>query len=198
MALSPFSATWRNDVAKLFASIQTSLTTFVVGPATATDHAIARYDLTTGKLLQNSVVTVGDTGAIAGAISLAMSGVADLNSTALTLSKRTIHNGPLNLGTTNILTIAAGVITISSSASSNILVDTQGGAATDDLDTISGGQDGDIVLLRSLSAARDTTIKNGTGNILTATGADYVLATATACIMLINFGGNNWREISRS
>ena len=32
----------------------------VVGPASATDNAIARYDLTTGKLLQNSGVTVGD------------------------------------------------------------------------------------------------------------------------------------------
>ncbi len=34
----------------------------VVGPATSTDNAVARYDGTTGKLLQNSVVIVGDTG----------------------------------------------------------------------------------------------------------------------------------------
>jgi hypothetical protein len=39
----------------------------VVGPASATDNAIARFDTTTGKLIQNSVVTVSDTGAIAGA-----------------------------------------------------------------------------------------------------------------------------------
>jgi hypothetical protein len=39
----------------------------VVGPASATDNAIARFDSTTGKLIQNSVVTVSDTGAIAGA-----------------------------------------------------------------------------------------------------------------------------------
>lgn len=37
----------------------------VVGPSSATDNAIARFDTTTGKLIQNSVVTVGDTGAIA-------------------------------------------------------------------------------------------------------------------------------------
>ena len=42
----------------------------VVGPASSTDNAIARFDSTTGKLLQNSVVTVGDTGAIAGATSI--------------------------------------------------------------------------------------------------------------------------------
>jgi len=38
----------------------------VVGPGSATDNAIARFDSTTGKLIQNSVVTIGDTGNIAG------------------------------------------------------------------------------------------------------------------------------------
>lgn len=38
----------------------------VVGPASATDNAIARFDTTTGKLIQNSVVTIGDTGNMAG------------------------------------------------------------------------------------------------------------------------------------
>jgi hypothetical protein len=45
----------------------------VVGPASSTDNAIARFDTTTGKLLQNSVVTVGDTGAVAGVTTLAAS-----------------------------------------------------------------------------------------------------------------------------
>jgi hypothetical protein len=35
----------------------------VVGPASATDNAVARYDGTTGKLIQNSAVTIGDDGA---------------------------------------------------------------------------------------------------------------------------------------
>jgi hypothetical protein len=38
----------------------------VVGPASSTDNALVRFDATTGKLIQNSVVTVGDTGNIAG------------------------------------------------------------------------------------------------------------------------------------
>lgn len=33
----------------------------VVGPSSATDNAIARFDSTTGKLIQNSVVTIADT-----------------------------------------------------------------------------------------------------------------------------------------
>lgn len=39
----------------------------VTGPASATDNAIARYDSTTGKLLQNSAVTIDDTGLISAA-----------------------------------------------------------------------------------------------------------------------------------
>src|SRR4029077_10062484 len=34
----------------------------VVGPASSTDNAIARYDLTTGKLLQTSLASVDDSG----------------------------------------------------------------------------------------------------------------------------------------
>lgn len=37
-----------------------------VGPSSSTDNAVARFDATTGKLLQNCVVTIGDTGNIAG------------------------------------------------------------------------------------------------------------------------------------
>jgi len=45
----------------------------VTGPASSTDNAIARFDSTTGKLLQNSVVAVGDTGAVTGVTTLAAS-----------------------------------------------------------------------------------------------------------------------------
>lgn len=46
----------------------------VVGPSSATDNAVARFDTTTGKLIQNSVVTISDTGAVSGVTSM---GVAD-------------------------------------------------------------------------------------------------------------------------
>lgn len=47
----------------------------VVGPGSATDNAVARFDLTTGKLIQNSAVTIADTtGAIAGTQSVTFSG----------------------------------------------------------------------------------------------------------------------------
>lgn len=47
----------------------------VVGPASATDNAIARFDSTTGKLIQNSAVTIADTtGVIAGTQGVTLSG----------------------------------------------------------------------------------------------------------------------------
>ena len=46
----------------------------VYGPASATDNAVARFDLTTGKLIQNSVVTIADTGNVAGVGTLSASG----------------------------------------------------------------------------------------------------------------------------
>ena len=45
----------------------------VSGPASSTDNALTRFDGTTGKLIQNSVVTVGDAGAVSGVTTLAAS-----------------------------------------------------------------------------------------------------------------------------
>jgi len=46
----------------------------VVGPASATDNAITRFDGTTGKLIQNSVVSISDLGAIAGVTGIDLDG----------------------------------------------------------------------------------------------------------------------------
>lgn len=39
---------------------------YVAGPNTATDNAVARFDAATGKLVQNSAVTIDDNGVLAG------------------------------------------------------------------------------------------------------------------------------------
>jgi hypothetical protein len=64
----------------------------VVGPASATDNAVARYDLTTGKLIQNSLVIVDDTGSVTGVNSLtAKSLTVNDNSTFGTSNSDTIN-----------------------------------------------------------------------------------------------------------
>lgn len=52
----------------------------VTGPAGATDNAIARFDLTTGKVIQNSSWTIGDTGTLthASIVQMATTGTAFL------------------------------------------------------------------------------------------------------------------------
>jgi hypothetical protein len=51
----------------------------VAGPSSSTDNAITRFDGSTGKLIQNSVVTVSDTGAVAGVTSITDLNFVDFN-----------------------------------------------------------------------------------------------------------------------
>jgi hypothetical protein len=46
----------------------------VVGPSSATDNRLTRFDGTTGKLIQQSLVTVDDSGNVSGVAALSMSG----------------------------------------------------------------------------------------------------------------------------
>lgn len=67
------------DVQAAFQEIQGDIDSLtsnkVTGPASATDEAIARYDLTTGKLLQNSLVKIDDAGQITGATKLTVDSI---------------------------------------------------------------------------------------------------------------------------
>lgn len=53
----------------------------VVGPSSATDNAIARFDTTTGKLIQNSAVTISDAGDMSGVSSLGVANYIDFDTT---------------------------------------------------------------------------------------------------------------------
>jgi hypothetical protein len=59
----------------------------VVGPSSATDNAVARFDATTGKLIQNSLVIIDDTGSVTGV-------------NALTAESLTVNNNA-TLGSSN-------------------------------------------------------------------------------------------------
>jgi hypothetical protein len=94
-------------------------------------------------------------------------------------------------------TIAAGIISLAGGAGSSYLeIDTQGGAASDDLDTINGGVDGDLIILTAANDARTVVCKDSTGNLRLA-GADFSLDSVDDTLMLI-YNGANWLEISRS
>ena len=64
------------QIDEINASDSANLAADVEGPSSATDNAIVRFDGTTGKLIQNSVVTIADTtGVIAGTQGVTISGV---------------------------------------------------------------------------------------------------------------------------
>jgi len=81
------------------------------------------------------------------------------------------------------LTIAAGVIT---KTKAYHFVDTEADAATDDLDTISGGSDGDIIFLEAEHTDRTVILKDGTGNLQL--GGDIYLDNTGLVVALIYNG----------
>lgn len=68
----------------------------------------------------------------------------------------------IGLGAPSELTIAAGVVTKTKAYHT---IDTAADAAEDDLDTINGGVDGDIIFIGAEHTDRTVIIKDGTGNI---------------------------------
>ena len=86
------------------------------------------------------------------------------------------------------LTVASGSITLRESIHR---VDTEGDAASDDLDTIVGGWVGRTVTLFPSHTARTVVVKDGTGNILVS-GGDFSMDNTGDSISLI-FDGSNWQ-----
>lgn len=79
------------------------------------------------------------------------------------------------------LTISSGAVTITGA---NHTIDTESDAATDDLDTISGGVDGAIITIQAENSARATTVKHNTGNIYNPVGADIILSDVYQAVLL--------------
>jgi hypothetical protein len=69
----------------------------VTGPASSTDNAIVRFDLTTGKILQNSTITISDTGTMAAA------------SGTLTITAPTLTTPALGTPVSGVLTSCTGL-----------------------------------------------------------------------------------------
>ena len=93
--------------------------------------------------------------------------------------------GFFNLATQGELTVATGAITVTGSLHT---VDTQDDDATDDLNTINGGNAGDILVLYSADNGRDTTLKDGADNLLLA--GDFALSAIQDKIVLIKVGAD--------
>lgn len=99
------------------------------------------------------------------------------------LAKALSDAGDLEFAASTGLTIATGAITITQNFHR---VDTEGAAASDDLDTINGlANDGMVLVLRAANDARTVIIKHGTGNIKCVGNADLSLDDAQDFALLV-------------
>ena len=90
-------------------------------------------------------------------------------------------------------TIASGAISV---ISSRHLVDTEGNAATDVLDTVNGLQDGEVTILSPANAAREVLVREG-GNLTLTGGAEFRMNGTDAMIALVGTASGA-RELFRS
>jgi hypothetical protein len=101
-------------------------------------------------------------------------------------------NGHFSVGTFEDVVISAGSITV---LSVQVDVDTEASAASDDLDTISGLNEGRIVILAQSNSNRDIVVTEN-GNIRLQ-GGSFTLSGQLHRLTLVKHG-NNFHEISRN
>ena len=102
--------------------------------------------------------------------------------------------GFISFGSPSELTIAGGAITATKSYHT---VDTAGDASTDNLDTINGGSDGNILVIRPESNLRTVVAKDVTGN-LTLAGDFSMGANSDTLTLIYDAETSAWIELSRS
>ena len=98
----------------------------------------------------------------------------------------------LSLASPRELTIASGAVTADQAYHA---IDTEDEYPTDDLDTISGGTDGDLLVVRSDNSERVVTLKDGTGNLQMSGDADLDTKYETA---LLVSNGTDWLELGHA
>ena len=168
----------------------------VVGPAAATDNAVARFDTTTGKLIQNSAVTIADTtGVIAGTQGVTFSGS---TSGTTTVQPAATASGTLTLpaatdtlvGRTTTDTLTNKTVNLSSNTLSGTTAQFNTALSDGDFATLAGTE---TLTNKTISGASNTItnvslttsvtgtlpIANGGTNITSYTQGDILFSSAT-------------------
>jgi len=94
----------------------------------------------------------------------------------------------------NTATISSGAITYTGAY---MVVDTEGGASSDTLDTINGGTAGDRLLLRGATVNQDIIISDNTGNIQTNNGVNFTLEPLHGDCVEFYYDGSSWIQAAR-
>lgn len=193
-------------------TINTTLTNKVTGPASATDNAVTRYDGTTGKLVQDSVVTIDDVGVT--------SGITQLNVDNIRVDGNTISstdtNGNLTLDPNGTGDVVANktlrTVTTEEKSSAN---DTATGSnatltfpatgivrltgALTSIDMIPAGQPGQVLILENHTGS-NVIVNNDTGataanRILTGTKANITVSDEASLSLVYDGTEQRWMVI---
>lgn len=109
--------------------------------------------------------------------------------------------GASDTGQTNIKLDDPPTLTIASDAITRTqvwhYVDTEGGAASDNLATISGGSEGQLLIIQIINASHAVTVKHNTGNIYLQNGQDIVMNSLYMLLFLLyNSDLSRWVQIN--
>ncbi len=163
----------------------------VVGPASATDNAVARFDGTTGKLIQNSTVTIADTtGDIAGtgAITPASNDGGALGSVSLSFSD-------LFLATGGVVNWNNGDVTITHSANTLAFAGASSGYTLDSLVTVSSSSASALAVGANGSTNPVLKVDASTASVATGISVTGAAAAGRAAVAVLSSGTNEGLSI---
>lgn len=104
--------------------------------------------------------------------------------------------GSLQYNSATELTISSGAVTTTQAHHG---IDTEGDAANDDLDTINGGNAGEILLILANNSARTVRLRNGVGNIFLKHQVDshaFSFSSPSGAGAAIRYAGGGWYDFA--
>ena len=219
------SAVTGGSLSILATNLATAINSFISSPnfiATADGEKVYVFTALTGSASNGDAVVLTTSGTLAGSTTTMDGGTSNTDnfdqltgykvyinsdpsavagdlSGASDVTKYVVRKPANSAQSVDAYTIASGNITVTrNSLITEITVDTEGGAAKDNLDYIvsDGFNEADILIIRGLASGKVTTVTES-GNINLANNATFDTGTKDNVIALQYFGGD-WYELFRS
>ena len=169
----------------------------VVGPASATDNAVARFDTTTGKLIQNGAVLVDDSGNVSGVGNITLSGTVDGRDVATDGTKldgvesgaQADQNLFSTINATSGTDPVADAVTDTLNLSAGTGITVTGDSGTDTITIATTVVDTDEESFQTIDTESGTDpVADGVADTLVITGSNGVTVTGTAASDTVDIG----------